>query len=93
VKTRQVHVDPDVPNWLLTKRGGLALPIATVLSAGLLVASILASLLVGGGSLTVVAVVLLVVAVAVTVWAVVDVVWWSIGGRRRIIRLPRDPDA
>ena len=93
MKTRQVHVDPDVPQWLLTKRGGLVLPIATVLSAGVLVASILTSLLIGGGSLTVVAVVLLVVAVAAAAWAVVDVVWWSIGGRRAVVELPRDPGA
>jgi len=93
VRTRQVRVDPDVPNWLLTKDGGLVRPIVTVVSAGLLAASILTSLLVGGGSLTVVAVVLLVLAVAVTVWAVVDVVWWTLGGRRRIVRLPRDPDS
>jgi hypothetical protein len=93
VKTRQVHVDPDVPNWLLTKDGGLVRPVATVLSAALLVASIVTSLLIGGGSLTIVAVVLLVVGVAATVWAIVDLVWWTVGGRRHIIRLPRDPSA
>lgn len=88
-----VHVDPDVPNWLLTKRGGIALPAVTVFCALVVIASIVAALTVGGGSVTVVTVVVVLAGLGAATWAVADLVWWSRGDRRRIVRLPRDPEA
>lgn len=93
MRRQEVRVDPDVPNWLLTKRGGLVLPVLTIVSALLVVSSIVASLVVVGGQVNVVGGVVLLAALGATVWAVTDLVWWTRGGRRRIVRLPRDPEA
>ncbi|KQS17065.1 hypothetical protein ASG05_05835 [Frigoribacterium sp. Leaf186] len=88
-----MHVDPDVPNWLLTKRGGIVLPAVTVFCALVVIASIVAALTVGGGSVTVVTVVVVLAGLGAVTWAVADLVWWSRDDRRRIIALPRDPEA
>ena len=87
-----VRVDPEVPQWLLTKRGGRVLPSVTILCAVVVLASIVAALSVGG-TVTVVTVVVVLVALAATTWAVADLVWWSRGERRAAVRLPRDPQA
>ncbi|MBD8704510.1 hypothetical protein SOM11_06365 [Frigoribacterium sp. CFBP9039] len=91
MREKTVRVDPDVPNWLLTKQGGRVLPVVTVVCALIVVASIVAALLVGGGSVTVVTVVVLLAAAGAIAWAVADLVWWTRGGRRAVVRLPRDP--
>lgn len=93
MRRRDVHVDPDVPNWLLTKRGGLVLPAVTVFCALVVIASIVAALTVGGGSVTVVTVVVVLAGLGAVTWAVADLVWWSRDDRRRIIALPRDREA
>jgi hypothetical protein len=93
MRRETVPVDPDVPNWLLTKRGGVVTPALTILCGLLLVASIVASIAVGGGSLTVVAALVVLAGAAGVVWAVVDLAWWSRGDRRRIVKLPREPGA
>jgi hypothetical protein len=93
MREKTVRVDPDVPNWLLTKQGGRVLPVVTIGCALVVVASIVAALLVGGGSVTVVTVVVLLAAVGAVAWAVADLVWWTRGDRRSIVRLPRDPRA
>jgi len=93
VRRRDVHVDPDVPNWLLTKRGGIALPLVTVFCALVVIASIVAALAVGGGSVTVVTVVVVLAGLGAATWAVADLVWWSRDDRRRVVRLPRGPEA
>ncbi|MBF4601016.1 MULTISPECIES: hypothetical protein [unclassified Frigoribacterium] len=93
MRRRDVHVDPDVPNWLLTKRGGIVLPAVTVFCALVVIASIVAALTVGGGSVTVVTVVVVLAGLGAVTWAVADLVWWSRDDRRRIIALPRDPEA
>ena len=93
MRRHDVHVDPDVPNWLLTKRGGVALPIVTVFCAVIVMASIVAALTVGGGSVTIVTVVVVAAGLGAITWAVMDLVWWSRDDRRRIVRLPRDPEA
>ena len=93
MRRKTVEIDPDVPNWLLTKRGGVALPVATILCAAVVAASIVAALTIGGGSVTVVTVVVLLAAAGAATWAVADLVWWSRGDRRRVVRLPRAPEA
>ena len=91
MREKTVQIDPDVPNWLLTKRGGRVLPIVTILCALIVVASIVAALAVGGGSITVITVIVVLAALGAVAWAVADLVWWTRGGRRTIVRLPRDP--
>lgn len=86
-----VRVDPEVPQWLLTKRGGLVLPVVTIACALLVLASIVAALLVGGGSVTVVTVLVVAAALGAATWAVADLAWWSRGERRAAVRLPRAP--
>ena len=85
--------DPDLPRWLLTPRGGLALPLLAAGSALVVLASIVASLLLADGTVTPVTVVVVLVAVGAITWAVADLVWWSRDGRRETARLPRDPRA
>ncbi|WP_423922642.1 hypothetical protein ACPEEZ_03140 [Frigoribacterium sp. 2-23] len=92
-RRQEVRVDPDVPNWLLTKRGGFVLPVLTILSALIVLSSIVASLVVVGGRVNIVGGIVIVAAIGAVVWAVVDLAWWTRGGRRAIVRLPRDPDA
>ena len=65
MREKTVRIDPDVPNWLLTKQGGRVLPVVTV--------------------------VVLLAAAGAIAWAVADLVWWTRGGRRAVVRLPRDP--
>ena len=93
MRRRDVPVDPDVPNWLLTKRGGLALPIVTIVCALVVIASIVAALTVGGGSVTVVTVVVVAAGLGAAAWAVADLSWWSRDDRRHVVRLSRDPRA
>ena len=93
MRRRDVHVDPDVPNWLLTKRGGIALPLVTVFCALVVIASIVAALTVGGGHVTVVTVIVVAAGLGAVTWAVADLVWWTRDDRRRVVRLPRDPEA
>ena len=93
MRRHDVHVDPDVPNWLLTKRGGIALPLVTVFCALVVIASIVAALAVGGGSVTVVTVVVVLAGLGAATWAVADLVWWSRDDRRHVVRLPRGPEA
>jgi len=85
--------DPDLPRWLLTPRGGLALPLLAAGSALVVLASIVASLLLADGTVTPVTVVVVLVAVGAITWAVADLVWWSRDDRRATARLPRDPRA
>ena len=87
------RVDPDLPRWLLTGKGGLVLPLLTVACALLLLSAIGASLALADGRVTPVTVVVVLAALGAAVWAVADLVWWSRDGRRATVRLPRDPRA